>query len=39
MGLTVDEIIQKMENTAVIVIEAPFFHTNMNLLAFHADIT
>ena len=30
---------KKMANTAGIVIETLFFQMNMNLLAFHADIT
>ena len=39
MELTKDEIIQKMGNFVGIVVEILYFHMNMNLLAFHADIT
>ena len=33
------KLYKNMENTADIVIEILDFHTNMNLLAFHVDIT
>ena len=39
MGLSEDEINEKMANTVAMVIQILYFHTNMNLRAFHADIT
>ena len=39
MELTEDEIIQNMPKIVHIVNETHYYHTNMNLLASHADIT
>ena len=33
------KLYKNMENIVVITIDSVFFRTNMNLLAFHADIT
>ena len=33
------KLYKSMENIADIVIETLYYHTNMNLLAFHADST
>ena len=39
MELSEDEIFEKkMKNNVAIVIETHYYHTNTNLLAFHADI-
>ena len=39
MQLSEDENIEKTLNNAYIVTEKLFYHTNMNLLALHEDIT
>ena len=39
MELTEDETIQKYANNMGIAIEILFYHTNMNLLAFHVVAT
>ena len=39
MELTEDKIIEKYENNKAIAIEILYFHMNMNLIAFHVDIT
>ena len=38
MNLSEDEIIEKYGKNAVIVIEIPLFHMNMNGHAFYVDI-
>ena len=38
MELTEDEIIEKYANIVDIVIKTHYYHTNMNLFAFHVDI-